>query len=345
MGKQNIRYASYFIYSLIIFFTGFFIGKVFFHKKTPHKVLTQVQSTSHDYPLLNPMVHCSEHPNVNMAELKNFKPEIENYVNEAKKKYPDIFISYYFRDLNNGLWIGENEKEKFSPASLMKIPVMIAVLKEAQKNPDLLNTRILYEKKAFESIQEESGFSKVDGKEYTVNEYIEQMIQYSDNVASLILTKLIGEEKVAKVEDDMNLHISSAYNVLTNFVSVRSYSSLFRVLYNSSYLSKEMSERALNILTGVKYDKGIRASIPAQYVVAQKYGKRDMYDSNNHLKTLQLHNFGIVYYPGKPFLLGIMTRGSTVEVKEKIIRELTAITFKEFDKEMKEHLSDVVFTE
>ena len=68
-----------------------------------------------------------------------------------------------------------------------------------------------------------------------------------------------------------------------------------------------MSEKALQLLTQSNYKGGIRAAIPAQYAIAHKYGERDVFDEKGKRNTLQLHHFGIVYYTGKPYIIGIMT--------------------------------------
>lgn len=314
---------------------GVFAGREFFAKKRErHAVKEEVKKEGSSHPLINPLLDCIEGRKLDMRELSLFKPEITDYIQKCKKAHPDLHISYYFRDLNNGLWMGINEKEMFSPASLMKVPVMIAVLKEAEANPALLGERLTYNAAKFEHIDEESGFKKQDG-EYTVEECLRQMIAYSDNAAAVLLLDRIGLEKVNKVQKDLNLYVENLTDPQANFVQVNRYSGVFRILYNASYLNKDMSEKALGFLTQTVYDKGIREAIPAQYVMAHKYGERDVFDEKGNRLTLQLHHFAIVFYTGKPYLIGIMTRGSDRKVKEKIIYDLAKITQDEIDRQMK----------
>jgi hypothetical protein len=61
---------------------------------------------------------------------KEFTDETENLA----RKYNISDFSVYFRDLNNGPWVGVNEKEFFSPASLMKTPILIGFLKNVEKH-------------------------------------------------------------------------------------------------------------------------------------------------------------------------------------------------------------------
>lgn len=327
---------------LVTFAVGMFTGKLVFAKKhTPRKLSANTSSTnpqsvpstnSSSYRFINPILASIESEQISLDELISFKPQIEKYIKDVKKKYPNLYVAYYFRNLNNGLVIGINENDLFSPASLMKVAIMITVLKEAETKPGLLTTRIQYIKDDFDGVDEESGFEKKDGEWYSVEELIRQMIAYSDNAAALILMEYISMEKIAATENALNLQIASNANINTNFVAIKRYAAIFRILYNAAYLNKNMSEKALSILSQSVYDKGIRAAVPAQYPLAQKYGSRDMFDKTGNRKTLQLHQFGIVYVPEKPYLIGVMTRGATKEVKEKIIYDLAKITHTEVEK-------------
>ncbi len=52
-------------------------------------------------------------------------------------------IGIYVRNLNNGPWFGINEDEKYSPASLMKVPILITFLKWIESDPNILTRKIL----------------------------------------------------------------------------------------------------------------------------------------------------------------------------------------------------------
>ena len=323
------------VYSLIIGILtgagiGYFLGYSQYHTKKPATVITEKVSFG---KYINPTLSCY---GPHIKELRSFKREMEQYVDEVKQKHPDLHISYYFRDLANGIWIGLNEKEEFSPASLLKLPVMIAVLKESEKNPDFFNKSIQYKASDFSGVSEEAGIPKQDGKFYTIDELITHMISYSDNAATLLLHQYIGENQVKGVEDFLQQHVPEVSNGNTNFISVKNYAAAFRILYNCSYLGKDMSEKALGYLAASHYKGGIRAAVPDSIVIAHKYGVRDHTDGSGiEAKAFQLHHFGIVYYPGKPYLLGIMTRGANKEVKEEVIKTLAGITFRQVDSQMK----------
>lgn len=326
---------------------GFIIGKYLMPKNEKPGIKQKSSKTAQqiNYPLLNPMLEEYLNNGLDLSELKSFRKRIDDYITKEKAVHPDLKIAYYFRDLNNGLWTGINEQETFAPASLMKIPIMIAVLKKAEREPDILTLGFTYDSLKMGNIKEEHGIKKVHGQQYNMDQMIQFMIEYSDNFASLALMEFIGEENIEKVENDLNIHIKPGYDDLTNFVTVKSYAAFFRILYNSSYLSPAMSQKALEYLSLADYNKGLSAAIPKNIRMAHKYGKRDLEGNNGGVKNVQLHHFGLVYFPGKPYIIGVMTRGNSLAAKEKVIEDLGKITYEEVSKQTQTRPFDRVFYE
>jgi hypothetical protein len=162
------------------------------------------------------------------------------------------------------------------------------------------------------------------------------MIVHSDNIATLMLLHKVELDNVKKVESDINFKVDKNVSGNDNTISVKTYASTFRILYNASYLNQEMSNKALEILSKADFNYGIRASIPEHIKVAHKYGERDYLGPNNERLISQLHHFGIVYYQNKPFLLGFMIKGNNKEKMLQIIEDLTHIIYNEVDKQVKE---------
>jgi beta-lactamase class A len=113
-----------------------------------------------------------------------------------------------------------------------------------------------------------------------------------------------------------------------NSVSVHGYSGLFRILYNASYLNRNMSEKALQLLSLQDFPQGIVAGVPKGTVVAAKFGEKARgVDEKYH----QLHEFGIVYHPKHAYILGIMTRGNDFEALSGVIRQISKLVYTEID--------------
>lgn len=257
------------------------------------------------YQFTNPLLDCDNfHPSIlkNHVELKN---NLNNYVNEAIKGGTADTISVYFCSLNNGPWIGVNENYYYTPASLLKVPLLVAVLKKSEEDSDFLKTKILYDKVADPDFSPNIVDKYIQlGKTYTVEELLEYMIIHSDNNAKQILLNMLGEDYLFNVMTDLGVNLKNR-DLNIDFISAREYSSFYRIMYNASYLSRSLSEKGLKILSKTEFKNGIPNKLPKNIAVAHKFGERGFLNSNKK----QLHDCGIVYLPDSPYLLCIMTKG------------------------------------
>jgi hypothetical protein len=106
-----------------------------------------------------------------------------------------------------------------------------------------------------------------------------------------------------------------------NRVTAHGYSGFFRILFNAAYLNKEMSEKALELLSHEDFPRGMVAGVPPGVVVASKFGEKvDVGD-------VQLHEFGIVYHRKGPYILGVMTRGRDLARQAEVIRKVSALVY------------------
>lgn len=94
-------------------------------------VVDTLQETA--FPLTNPALNYSELRETLMSNrVLNLSKKIDNYTAQKKKAGDISHLSVYFRNLNNGGWFGLEEKEYFSPASLMKLPILMAYIKKSE---------------------------------------------------------------------------------------------------------------------------------------------------------------------------------------------------------------------
>ena len=275
--------------------------------------------------LTNPLLECDV-PEVVYSELRPFKYKVQDYVDKQFTAGKAKNIAVYFRDLNNGPWFGINALENFSPASLLKVPVMIAYLRYANGDVSVLDTE-------FSPILAESGVSQVinppehlaEGKTYTIENLLYRMIAYSDNDAAATLIARIDQKALQQTFVDLGMVVPEERS-LEDFMSVREYASFFRILFNASYLSRTMSERGLEYLTRSSFTNGIVAGVPAGITVAHKFGERSLGEG-----VRQLHDCGIIYYPKRPYVLCVMTRGSDFEKQANVISNISRIVWDEID--------------
>lgn len=280
------------------------------------------------YQFINPLLECDTTEGGDTRELKPFKYKVEAMVRDKLATGEAFGVSVYFRDLDNGPWFGLNEDVKFSPASLLKVPVMMGYLKLAETAPEVLQTKIRYkgdfDLAAFQFFAPRQHLEP--GKFYTVDELIYRMIAYSDNNAYELLLRNIDTDYLDQILADLNIEHEPAER--EDILTVKTYSGFFRVLYNASYLNKQMSEKALECLSHDFFNVGIIAGVPPGTTVASKFGEWAV-DEQSGIK--QLHEFGIVYHPEHPYLLGIMTRGHDIRSLAGVIQDISRLIYEEIE--------------
>jgi beta-lactamase class A len=275
----------------------------------------------------NPLLECSNSP---AKEFSSLREKLIAAEQSAEKEGLAKRVAIYFRDLNNGPWIGVDEDLRFSPASLLKVPLLMAYLKQAERVPDLLSRKIVYRREEADikgvsaNILPERRLK--NGETYKLETVLDRMISESDNDALAVLAtpEFLSIEK--KIIDDLGITTERSADDVT--ITVKEYASIFRVLFNASYLSRSTSEKALSMLTRTRYQKGLAGSIPRNIPIAHKFGERQFGNQ------FQLHDCGIIYYPRAPYLLCLMTQGDNLDNLSKVIGELSRIVFHEVSSQL-----------
>jgi beta-lactamase class A len=270
------------------------------------------------YRFINPLLEC-EGDLWQRELLRSFDRKLQNHVDKLLKEGHAEHIAVYFRDMNNGPWAGIRESDPFAPASLLKVPLMMALLKMAETDSALLEKRVFVDRVDDVLAQTphfQSSRRVEAGREYSVDELIRLLIVYSDNNALKILLNQVNRASLEKVYGELQVPTPFSSH-LKDFISVRQYASFFRILFNATYLNREMSEKALRLLAETEFNLGISAGLPPGVAAAHKYGER----YEGPLK--QLHDCGIVYVPGRPYLLAVMTRGDNFEELANVIADIS----------------------
>lgn len=284
------------------------------------------------YKYINPLLECEV--GVEFKELASFKSALERKIAEITGSGRASTISVYFRDLNNGPWIGIGEDELFLPASLLKVPLMISYFRLAEEQPEVLKEKLTYEMSYDSSGNPliKPPITLTEGKSYTVEELIYRMIVSSDNAAAYLLDTNLNADWRARPYRDLGLPNPDEEGG-SFALTVRQYASFFRILFNSSYLSQSSSEEALSILAKTEFKSGLVAGVPANLEVAHKFGERVLSEQGNY----QLHDCGIIYYSSSPYLLCVMTRGEDLQKLPSVIADISSFVYSEVDRQKSSH--------
>jgi len=331
--KKNVLVA---LFALIIFFAGLFLGHKNPGLKNPAAIDSLVSVCKNDYAFINPDIACDLAQENSLETVQALELNIREFIASSKKGNKAINISVFFRDLTSKKWVGVDQNENYAPASLMKLPLAVAYFKLAEAQPDIFSHKMTYQGAAtlneMQDIKPDEML--VLGKEYSVQELLDHMIIYSDNGPVDELNGFISQDFLNKVFSDLGVRIPSGVSdgSQIDFLSPRAYAEIFRALYNSSYLARPSSEKVLELLNQAKFKDGLVAGLPSGINVSHKFGERNIFDKSGALVADELHDCGIIYYPERPYILCVMTKGKNFDDLKNIIKEISRITYNEVSK-------------
>lgn len=179
-------------------------------------------------------------------ELKPFQYKVNSLIESDLKNADAKSITVYFRDLNNGNRFVIGERDAFNGENHLKLPLMIAYFKWAESNPLVLRKKLIFVVKPETEQHRETAKNNLEpGKSYTVNDLIFRMIAYDDDAAYVMLSANLPANRLDKIFKDLNGEYDPQKQ--NESLSLNTYAALFRVLFNASYLSEEMSEEGTSL--------------------------------------------------------------------------------------------------
>ena len=240
---------------------------------------------------------------------------------EAKGKF-----GFYMEDLTTGSWIGINERMKFVPVSLKKVPVVMGIMKKVESGELRMNQTFTLKKS---DIDPKFGdlWEKGIGYNITLNELVDLTLKNSDNTAHNVLIRTISDEETlqAVIASGMPIPITSSdwnsYSATKYGASPKQYSNVFRGLYYSTYLKRPFSQYMLSEMINTSDNPRITAGSKVQ-----------TFESDPYFSSTYYHDCGIVYLPKKPYIICMMSSGINETDAEKIMGKISKIVFDYMEK-------------
>ena len=294
---KSFSFWIIFILAFVIFFTYVFYIPSLNNTFKPNNTL------------LNPALLFLEKKN----RIVDFQ-KLREYLTNTYENRSDYMVSIYFEYLPTGANISVNKDEKIWPASLIKIPVTMSVMKKVQdKKWKLTNELVILD----EDKDSEYGelYKTPTGTTSTVKEFLEKSLIDSDNTAHFVLLRNLDGAEL----EDVYVHLGlddviealkkspKKESEVDNRITAKRYSIFFRSLYNATYLDQEYSELFLNILSNAPRDL-LGRGLPEDIIFVHKTGVR--------IDESVRADSGIVYAKGRPYLLTVMIQKKNGKLDE-----------------------------
>lgn len=239
-----------------------------------------------------PFVDLSRHLISQEHFITTLQP-IREYFGELVDQEGKESISVYFEYLNTGANISINQDLRIFPASLVKVPLAMAVMKKIERGDWELHNELVL-------MQEDRDYAWGDvhkrpiGTRITIDELLNEMLVSSDNTAFRMLYRNLSFDELQDVM--IALGLEDLFNE-EGKITAKEYTRLFRALYTSSYLTRENSQKILDILTHTPYEEYLGQGVPDTVPFAHKIGEND--------EAGVILDSGIVYVENRPYLIAV----------------------------------------
>jgi beta-lactamase class A len=283
------------------------------------------------YHFVNESYACGQTRVISKGEYTALRNDLLQVIMQAQARGV-ASTSVYFRDLEDGPNFSINGDARFAPGSLLKLPIVIGALALAEDNSGLLKATAPYAVSSIGDVPIPSGIETpatalVPGKSYSMEEYARRTISDSDNLSYYILLHYLmgapgGIGRLEQVFEELG--VVDPRTPEERVVTVHSYASLLRIIYDASYLNTPDSEKLLSWMSESTFDDGLVAGVPNDIHIADKWGVRNLSDGSE-----EFHDCGIVYYPDNPYVLCIMTSGNDEAKLTSLISTISQLVYEE----------------
>lgn len=262
--------------------------------------LKQEKLAAYNYPLLDPMRALQPQEDF-IVVFRPLRLSLEKLVSEWAEK--GVVVAIQMEYLNTGSYMSINQNYRMLPASLTKVPVAMMVLRRVEEGS--LNLDQTLEIRAEDRDDKWGEMYKLPvGTQLSLKQVIEKSLIESDNTAHKMLYHLVGVSEAQGMSQELNLEDLFDKE---GKISAKEYAKLLRSLYTSSYLSPANSQYILDLLTQDQVVKFLIRGLGKDTKYAHKFGE-----------SAAIYSYldaGIVYVPGRPYVLVVMVHDEAGRVK------------------------------
>lgn len=247
--------------------------------------------------------------------------DLEGRLQERIARSEADVVGIYFKDLTTGDSILVNADARVHAASMMKVPVLIQLFRDAEAGRLSLADSLTLTR-TFSSIVDGSPYelgapddsdstlyARV-GKRESIRRLAELMITVSSNLATNMLIERVGAERVQRTMRELGadsiavlrgVEDMKAYRAgLNNTTTARDLGVIFAAIADGRAAGTESCREMVEILGRQEFNEGLPAGLPAGAKVAHKTGS-----------ITEIRHDGGIVYPGVrgPYVLVVLTKG------------------------------------
>ncbi len=222
--------------------------------------------------------------------------------------------SVWVEDLGSGAVVEINTEKHFPAASTVKLPLALMLMTGWSHGTVDLDERLTY---TAADRAEGTGIllHRASGGRYSVRTLLRWALTHSDNVATNMLLRRYGRERLFAYMRDLGGQPETRAGL--THVTGREMGLYLRALWLGEGLTPPARAMLLDWLANTMFPTRLRAGVPRTVPVAHKIG------------TLvgAVHDVGIVMHPTRPYALAVLSADAPERAAEETIARLSHLTW------------------
>lgn len=230
-------------------------------------------------------------------------------------------IGFYYKNLVTGETDGSRQTELFQAASVIKLPILAAILLEEREHPGVLQERLLV--RDGDKVPGCGALQHISGTQaYDIESLCKLMITISDNTATNVLIRRFGIEFLNERFRVLGLQETKIFRFLfdteaarqgkENLCQPKEIGSLLEEIYHRRCVSANASERMRAMLSQQQINHKIPSLLPPTVRVEHKTGEDE-----------GITNDVGILYGREPCVLVFVSNETDVPAFEQVIRTVS----------------------
>ena len=230
-------------------------------------------------------------------------------------------IGFYYKNLVTGETDGSRQTELFQAASVIKLPILAAILLEEREHPGVLQERLLV--RDGDKVPGCGALQHISGTQaYDIESLCKLMITISDNTATNVLIRRFGIEFLNERFRALGLQETKIFRFLfdteaarqgkENLCQPKEIGSLLEEIYHGRCVSANASERMRAMLSQQQINHKIPSLLPPTVRVEHKTGEDE-----------GITNDVGILYGREPCVLVFVSNETDVPAFEQVIRTVS----------------------
>lgn len=245
---------------------------------------------------------------------------MDEYVKRQLSSVPG-HIGIYYKNLVTGETDGSRQTELFQAASVIKLPILAAILLEEREHPGVLQERLLV--RDGDKVPGCGALQHISGTQaYDIESLCKLMITISDNTATNVLIRRFGIEFLNERFRVLGLQETKIFRFLfdteaarqgkENLCQPKEIGSLLEEIYHGRCVSANASERMRAMLSQQQINHKIPSLLPPTVRVEHKTGEDE-----------GITNDVGILYGREPCVLVFVSNETDVPAFEQVIRTVS----------------------